>query len=169
MKKQVKREEVSKILISDDYFLTKKLGLKARQTIIAILGWMGFFLPFIWIGLPFVFPTLAKKLSFRTYREELLTLKFLVLFLIASFLLIAILYVGLTFWNNYRFSHLLQKRKLHDEEKLEKRKALLEEVYAKRFGSREYRHTVKFYSVSEEQNFEKGYVKELYKKNGVPL
>lgn len=169
LKKQIRREEVSELLVSDEYFTKKHVALKFWQTLVAILGWISVFVPFIWLSIPSIFPNFAKKYSFYTYVEELQALKFLLLFLAISFLFILVFYICLTIWNNYRFNYLLQRKKLYDEEKLEKRKQLLEEAYTERFCTEEIRHTVKFYSVSEEQNFDKDFVKKKYKDNGVSL
>lgn len=169
MKKQIKRADVSKLLISDDYFTKGHFFLKLRQTLVAILGWMGVMLPFAWLLLPLGFPEFTQKYSFYTYVEEFQTLRFLLIFLSISFVLILILYSGLTIWNNYRFKNFLQKNVLFDEERLEKRRKLLNEAYDERFASKEIRHTVNYYSVSEEQNLDKDFFKELYKKNEVSL
>lgn len=41
MKKMIQRKDVSKLLVSDDYFSEKHYLLKIRQTLVAIIGWMG--------------------------------------------------------------------------------------------------------------------------------
>lgn len=169
MKKRITREEVSKLLVLDNYFNKKHHVLKIGQTVIAVLGWLGVVLPFVWSSIPFVSPKFAGKHSFYTYLEEFQLLKLLVPFLALSFVFILIFYLCLTIWNNHRFRHLLQKEKLYNEERLEKRTQLLENAYTERFGPKEIRYKAKFYSVSEEQNFDKDFVKNLYKENGVEL
>lgn len=169
MKKQIKREDVSKLLIADDYFSDGHFLLKLRQTLVAILGWGGVFLPFIWLSIPLIFPKFAEEHSFNIYAEEFQTLKFLLIFLTISFVFILILYICLTIWNNYRFSHFLQKDPLFDEKRLEKRRRILNEAYDEHFCSKDKRYNAKFYSVPEEQNLDKDFFKELYKKNEVSL
>ena len=56
----------------------------------------------------------------------------------------------------------LQKEKQYDDERLNKRRELLNKAYDERFGSEEFRHKVCFYSVKEEQNLETDFVKKLY-------
>ncbi|ELB12259.1 hypothetical protein OIM_03932 [Enterococcus faecium EnGen0032] len=57
----------------------------------------------------------------------------------------------------------------YEDEKLKKRQELLEEVYTERFGTKEERETVRFYSVSEEKNLDTTFIADLYKENGVEL
>ena len=52
---------------------------------------------------------------------------------------------------------------------MKKRHAFLEEVYTERFGTKEERETVRFYSVSEEKNLDTTFIADLYKENGVEL
>ena len=76
----------------------------------------------------------------------------------------AILYIILTFWNNYRFKHFLQKEKQYDAERVDVRRKLINQAYDERFGTKDFRHNVCFYSVKEEQNLETDFVKKLYQK-----
>ncbi len=169
MKKMIQRKDVSKLLVSDDYFSEKHYLLKILQTLVAIIGWMGVILPFVWLSIPFVFPKFAEEYSFRTYAEGFQTFRFLLIFLTISFVFILIFYICMTIWNNYRFSHFLQKEPLFNEKRLEKRKKLINEAYDERFCPEEIRHNVKFYSVSEEQNLDKEFFRKMYKDNEVPL
>ena len=56
----------------------------------------------------------------------------------------------------------MQKEKQYDDERLNKRRELLNKAYDERFGSEEFRHKVCFYSGKEEQNLETDFVKKLY-------
>ena len=55
------------------------------------------------------------------------TLKFLFIFLCIMFVVIAVIFILLTIWNNYRFKNLLQKSVQYDEERLDARRQLLKE------------------------------------------
>ncbi|XFE28233.1 hypothetical protein Q5Z34_16055 [Listeria innocua] len=57
----------------------------------------------------------------------------------------------------------------YEDEELKKRQELLEEMYTERFGTKEERETVRFYSVSEEKNLDTTLIADLYKENGVEL
>lgn len=124
------------------------------------------YLPFLWISFPFVFPNRADLNHIIVYREEKSTLLFLFIFLSLSFVFLAILYIILTFWNNYRFKHFLQKEKQYDAERVDVRRKLINQAYDERFGTKDFRHNVCFYSVKEEQNLETDFVKKLYQKGG---
>lgn len=82
-------------------------------------------------------------------------------FLITSFVL--------TRWNNRNLYKKVNKSFEYEDEKLKKRQELLEEVYTERFGTKEERETVRFYSVSEEKNLDTTFIADLYKENGVEL
>lgn len=155
MKQNLSREEAKKSLVYDPYFEKGHYGSKIFQTLVAILSWFG-------VLIPFVFPNRAQYNHIVVYLEEKTTLLFLLIFLSVSFVFLTILYILLTFWNNYRFKHFLQKEKQYDDERLNKRRELLNKAYDERFGSEEFRHKVCFYSVKEEQNLETDFVKKLY-------
>ena len=157
MKKNISREEAKKSLVYDPYFEKGHYGSKIFQTIIALLGWCGVIIPFLWIIFPFVFPNRARFDHIIIYREEKSTLLFLFIFL-------SILYIILTFLNNYRFKHFLQKEKQYDAERVDVRRKLINQAYDERFGTKDFRHNVCFYSVKEEQNLETDFVKKLYQK-----
>ena len=82
-------------------------------------------------------------------------------FLITSFVL--------TRWNNRNLYKKVNKSFEYEDEELEKRQELLEEMYTERFGTKEERETVRFYSVSEEKNLDTTFIADLYKENGVEL
>ena len=67
------------------------------------------------------------------------TLKFLFVFLCIMFVVIAVIFILLTIWNNYRFKNLLQKSVQYDEKRLDARRQLLKDEYDKRFGPEEFR------------------------------
>lgn len=164
MKKNISREEAKKSLVYDSYFEKGHYGSKIFQTIIAFLGWCGVISPFLWIIFPFVFPNRANHNHIVVYLEEKTTLHFLFIFLSLSFVFLVILYTILTLWNNYRFKHFLQKEKQYDAERVKVRRKLINQAYNERFGSKDFRHNVCFYSVKEEQNLETDFVKKLYQK-----
>ncbi|MBO0482945.1 cell division protein [Candidatus Enterococcus courvalinii] len=169
MKPKITREEVEQLLVSDAYFEKKNYALKLLQTVVAIIGWICVILPFVWLLLPFIFPEKAWKNHLVVYKDELQTLKFLVVFLSIMFIVIAIFYIGLTLRNNFHFKNFLQKKVQYDEDRLEKRRQLLSKAFNERFGPEEVRKEVCSYSVQEEQNLDTDFVRNLYKKGGVEL
>lgn len=168
-KKIMTREEVRQQFLSDDYFSKGSWWLKIRQSLIAILAWLLVILPFVWLTLPFLQKKLAEALHFRTYAEELTMFHFLLVFLGCSLLVIVVASIILTLQNNRRFRLLLQKEKMYDEERLQKRREIVTGFYHERFGDQAFRTEVRFYSVKEEQNLATDTIKELYQKEGVDL
>lgn len=167
--KKITREDVASILVKDKYYEKGHWGTKIIQTIVAIIGWVGVILPFIWVFSPIVFPNLSISRYFHNYSEEMWALWFLIIFLAIAFVVILISYISLTVWNNRRFGGLLRKETTFDEERLAKRRQILSDSYAERFGDEEFRHSVKYYAVKEEQNFDTHFVEDIYKKNEVQL
>ncbi|MFZ8765732.1 cell division protein [Enterococcus asini] len=168
-KKIMTREEVRQQFLSDDYFSKDSWWLKIRQSLIAILAWFLVILPFIWLTLPFLQKKVAEVIYFRTYTEELTMFHFLLIFLGCSFLVIVVASIILTWQNNRRFRQLLQKEKVYNEERLEKRREIVMGFYQERFGEQAFRTKVRFYSVKEEQNLATDTIKELYQKEGAAL
>ncbi|MFV0557444.1 MAG: cell division protein [Enterococcus sp.] len=169
MKKTYTRKEVSQILVEDKYYTKGNWWTKIYQTLIALLGFGGIFFAFGWVLMPLLFPKLFDRLGFEVFTGELVALQILAIFLGVLFIIFTIVYIALTIRNNHQFKNYLQKEKLHDEERLETRKALMEAAYTERFGAAEFRHSVRYYSVKEEQNLDTEFVRELYKEGGVDL
>lgn len=168
-KKNITREEVANRLVSDNFFEKAHPVVTLRQTLVTLTAWTGVLLPFIWLLLPITAPKFAQRIHFRIYLEEIVTFDFLGLFLALAFLLIAVIFLVMTLWNNYHFKHHLRKTPLYNPDEAAVRKDRLETFYASRFGSKDCREAVRFYSVKEEQNFETNSVKEHYQKRGTAL
>ncbi|MEY8515014.1 hypothetical protein [Lactococcus taiwanensis] len=82
---------------------------------------------------------------------------------------IVIIYITLTLFNNHRFNRTLRYKNTHNEVQLNKRRSLMNQVYSERFGSEDFRLNVRYYSVSEEQNFDTSFIKNLYDDGGAKL
>lgn len=171
MTKKVKktREDVANLLVSDKFFDGKHPLLTIRQSLLALLGWCGVLLQFVWILFPSLFPKTAAHFNFRTYAEGYVTFDLLKIFLGVAFLIILVVYLILTIKNNRHFKSTLRNTTMYDEEKLAGRKQALDEFYTERFGTKEFRESVQFYSVTEEQNLETDDIKNLYEEKGVKL
>lgn len=169
MNNRIKREEVASILIRDKFFSKGNRGLKVKQWMVAILGWCGVFLPFIWVAISIHASTRGKGFRWHSFPEERKTFHFLLLFLAMMFIGFVILFLLMTRWNNKRYKKMLRSEIMYDEKKLEKRREILETEFSLRFGPKEEREAVCYYVVSEEQNLEKDLIANLYKKEGVEL
>ena len=111
----------------------------------------------------------GSGLQWHSFPEERKTFSFLLLFLAVAFLGFVLLFLFMTRWNNRRYQTMLRSEKMYDEEKLEKRRDILETEFSMRFGPKEEREAVCYYVVSEEQNLEKDLIENLYKNEGVEL
>ncbi|ENZ5627157.1 hypothetical protein ACGWZA_001904 [Enterococcus hirae] len=169
MNNRIKREEVATLLIKDKFFAKGNRRLKIKQWIAAILGWCGVIFPFIWVTISFRASMKGRGLQWHSFPEERKTFSFLLLFLAIAFLGFVLLFLFMTRWNNRRYQTMLRSEKMYDEEKLEKRRDILETEFSMRFGPKEEREAVCYYVVSEEQNLEKDLIENLYKNEGVEL
>lgn len=162
MKRNISRESVESIIISDPFFEKGNIKLKVYQSVIAITGWITFFIPFIWLALPFIFPSEMGKFKIYKYFEEIDTFWFLTQFLTIIFVLLSITYVLLTLLNNYKFKNILEKRNQYNENRVLEREIKLNRAYTKRFGDENMRHNIRYYSVPEEKNLSTDFVKDIY-------
>lgn len=170
--KKVKREEVASILVKDKYFSKGNYWLKIWQTLVALLGWMIVVLPFIWViwvFFPLTRPERAKDFFLYAFLSEKKMLYFLIGFFVLIFFSFVITLFVLTRWNNRNLHKKVNESFEYEDEELEKRQELLEEMYTERFGTKEERETVRFYSVSAEQNLDTTFIADLYKENGMEL
>ncbi|MBF8808598.1 MAG: hypothetical protein IC227_10420 [Enterococcus lacertideformus] len=169
MTNQIKREDVANLLVRDKFFSKVNKWLKIKQWLAAFLGWCGVIAPFIWVTISFHASTKGEGFQWHSFPEEKGTFKFLLLFLTVVFVGLVFLFLSMTRWNNLEYKKMLKSENMYDEQKLEKRREILEKEFSKRFGSKEERETACYYVVSEEQNLEKDLVEKLYKKEGVGL
>ncbi|WP_423364318.1 hypothetical protein [Mycoplasma sp. P36-A1] len=166
-KKQVTREEVNDLLVSDKFFEKGNFWLTFRQGTITLLSWLGVILPVVWLFFPFFYPNLAADIGFLIYKEGLQIFKFLMSFLIYVFIFFIIVFVLLTLHNNHQFKNTYQNKTMYNEKRLEERKEVLNDFYYERFGDKEFRENVTYYSVSEDKNIDTDQIKELYEEKGV--
>lgn len=166
MQNKISKEEVKNMFVSDDFFSRGHLILKLRQSILTLLGWGGVILPFIWLLFPFIYPEKAKEWNFLVYSEEVIAFNFILLFLSIVVLFITVSFLLLTIWNNHRYKNVLQKRKVIDEENIEKNKEAINKFYDRRFGRKDFRENVRFYTIPSEKNIEVNEINDLYIKGG---
>lgn len=167
--KKVTREEVASILMKDKYFSKGNYWLKIWQTLVALFGWMIVVLPFIWVFFPLTRPERAKDFYLYAFLLEKKMLYFFIGFFALIFFSFLIISFVLTRWNNRNLYRKVNKSFEYEDEELKKRQELLEEMYTERFGTKEERETVRFYSVSEEKNLDTTLIADLYKENGMEL
>lgn len=169
MKQNTKRREVAKILVEDRFFEKGHRKTKIIQSLVALIGWVGILVPLIWTSSPFLLPRHLTKRYHLMNGGEISSIRLLFIFLAFTFLTIVIIYITLTLFNNHRFNRTLRYKNTHNEAQLNKRRFLMNQVYSERFGSEDFRLNVRYYSVSEEQNFDTSFIKNLYDDGGAKL
>jgi hypothetical protein len=153
-------------MADDDYFTSKNWRLKIRQTAIAIIGWLGVFLPFICIYITLKSPKIAKLIHIKYYADIVAPIEFLIKFFAVIFVLIAIIYLFLTFYNNHYFISVLTKKRVINQERRDHHKKLIEDGWTQKFGDSNKRRQQDFYSVKPEQDLETDFSQQLFKKRG---
>ncbi|MCX8724528.1 hypothetical protein GYM70_06855 [Lactobacillus panisapium] len=151
-------------MIEDDYFNSSNWKLKAKQTAIALVGWFGVILPFFFLALPLWFTQARQALPFNYYYQIIIPLKFLARFFNSYFVFIALLYFGLTEWNNYRFSSTWTRRVAINTNRCNVRKELIENAWTDKFGNLQKRQQNSFYTVKKQQNLEPYFAQLLFVK-----
>lgn len=164
MQKRTTREDVNEILVSDSFFKKDNISLQLRQIFLSLIGWLAVFFPFIWLLFPVLNAKLASQFYLYTYTEVKQTVWFLLLFFSVIFLFIIVISIALTAWNNHRYKTKITKEMLVNEEMLQMNTTTLESFYTERFGKKEYRENICFYTVTAEKNIEIEDINNLYKK-----
>ncbi|KRM79292.1 hypothetical protein FC84_GL001466 [Lapidilactobacillus dextrinicus DSM 20335] len=166
VKKIITRQAVSHELLSDRYFMPGHLGLKIRQTLFALLTWLGVFSSFIWLTLPYLWPQVLKPFQFNIKKQETSAIKSLGLFFLIAAIVIFTGAVILTIRNNYIYKRQLTQYTLPDERQVNHRALIMEQFYTERFGPREMRESIRYYSVPEEKNLADDTIQNLFKDHG---
>ncbi|GAA2178653.1 hypothetical protein GCM10009785_02130 [Brooklawnia cerclae] len=99
-----------------------------------------------------------------TYADGYELVRFLLIAIAIIFVVVLGFSIYLLLRNNHREKKVYPYRKTYDEEGLVKRKAILETMYAERFGDEDARHGTRYYVVAPEQNLDTGYVHDLFRR-----
>ncbi len=159
----------TKDFIQDDYFEKGNIKLKVRETVVVVLLWLILLYPILAIinsysPFPlwkFIYHFSSKESeAFTDYCGTVLVLGFGLMTLCSTFFLLK---------NNHNEKYGFEKETLYDVEKCAAREVLLDEVYEKRFGTRNFRENAQFYVVAPEQNLPNGYIEGKFKKRGLEI
>jgi hypothetical protein len=158
-----------KNFVQDKFFEKGHLWLKIRQVLINLL-----FLGVLVIPVMILFNSLANGqlwtfLHHWTYQDGFALTNYLQSFILLAVLVILVLSLAFLLRNNYREQKVYPKKRTYDEELLNKRKEILYEMYAERFGDKEFRESTKYYAVDGEKNIDDHLIEELFKDNGVEI
>ncbi|MDR0481856.1 MAG: hypothetical protein LBH13_01635 [Cellulomonadaceae bacterium] len=155
--------------VQDDYYADGHTFLKVREFVTAIFLWFILLAP-IFILINSLAPTpiwpwlyhwdwsdgwdLSVYITIGTAIGFVVVLAFSIYFLVR---------------NNIFEKHVYPSRKNYDYDSMLKRKAVLEAMYAERFGPDEERVSAMYYAVEGEQNIPEDLVDKLFDEGGCPI
>ncbi|MGX7030622.1 hypothetical protein [Vagococcus zengguangii] len=159
-------ELVMSDFVTDRFFGKKHYKLKIYQSLLSLSMWFLVVAPVV-ITLNSIYFK-VKPLTFIQwkYREGFKMYHTVVDFLLVALVVFLVVGLLLTLRNNYMIKNYYKKQVTYDEKRVAGKAALLEEVYTERFGSVQERQAVKYYSISEEKNFDASFVSDLYQDGG---
>lgn len=147
----------------DRYFMSGNWRTKIWQTLIALLCWIILIIP--------IFVTSATYIAYRThgryghyfwhYAEGFQELNFLMIFLAFSLGVIAVFCLAMGYIQDQRSQGLVDKWPLFDLDENRQEQERAEKFMTVRFGSREKRQSVRYYSVKPEQNLTKNQLRDI--------
>ncbi|GBG97184.1 hypothetical protein [Lactococcus termiticola] len=169
----VKKKKFDNVLeggfVEDLFFAKSNWMLKVREIAVPVILWGGFFYSQLSIinsyspkaFIPFMYHWSNEEgHDFTNYVSLALTVGFAVVMAFSIFLLLR---------NNHNEKVYFERHKLYDEAKVKQREEALDSFYEARFGDRESRESIRFYSVKAEQNFQNGEVEGLFKEKGLEI
>ncbi|AKP66646.1 hypothetical protein [Companilactobacillus ginsenosidimutans] len=150
--------------IHDAFFEKGHWFLKTRQVLMTILSWVIMIIPIYWTisitlgskhwkGQPFSIPE-GKDLFY-----------FFTKFFAYAFVILAIITIGFTLYNNWYTKYHVKRHAIYDEKRLLARREAIKDFYTSKFGERYYRrNNVRYYVVTPENNLEIKSIDKIYSK-----
>ncbi|EOA07930.1 hypothetical protein QY883_09620 [Pediococcus acidilactici] len=149
-------------LYTDPYFEKGHWGLKIRQTLVALLGWIGVIVP-VTITATALWAQSDPRISHLwAYPEGIFEIKFLAAVLLFAFAMAGLFAVSMTIIQNRRRDRLAEQWPTFNPINQRKRESRLEKFMTDRFGDEEFRENVKYYEVEPEQNLDTDEIHHLY-------
>lgn len=159
----------AKDFVQDNFFEKGFWILKIRQVLFNLV-----FLTVLIIPIVILFNSLSKgklisTLYYWTYSDGFDLTDYLNSAILLAFVVILVFSLAFLYRNNYREQNVYPHKKTYDAQKLAERKAILEAMYAERFGDSEFRENIRYYAVDGEKNIPEHMIEDLFKKNGVDI
>jgi len=152
-------------LYSDAYFEKGHWGLKIRQTLIGLLGWVCVFVPVIITVLSFWASYNPKIIHLWSYNEGIFEIKFIGVLLLFAFVLVSLFAVGMTIIQNRKRDRVVEQWPTFNPINQRKRETQLGKFMDERFGDQEFRENVRHYQVKPEQNLDTDQIHKLYEQH----
>lgn len=161
------RYQAEERFIEDKFFSKGHLWQKFYIGVLTIIGWLAVAVPIYWTVTSTLLRNEKNIRPIWSYREGIAIYFLMNKWLLVSFSVVALGALVLTMRNNYKTKHHLKKEVQYDQEKLAKREAVFEELYLRRFGTKEQREQARYYSVPKEKNLADDFIHDAYKKEDV--
>lgn len=158
------KHKPSQQLYTDAYFERGHWGLKVRQTLVALVGWICVIVPIVITITAFLAVDPPQIPHLWTYREGIFEIKFIGILLLFAFVMVSLFAVGMTIIQNRKRERVVEQWPTYNPINQRKRETELEKFMDDRFGDADFRHQVRRYQVKPEQNLETEQIHELYQK-----
>ncbi len=151
--------------IHDAFFEQGHWLLKIRQILITIIAWVIMLIPIYWTLSITVFFNKDLKGQPWSVPEGKDLFNFFEHFLSYAFIILAIITVSFTLYNNYYTKNHVKRHAIYDEQKLFARREAIKDFYSSKFGERYHRrNNIRYYVVTPENNFEIKAIDKIYSK-----
>ncbi|WP_251713243.1 hypothetical protein [Lactococcus ileimucosae] len=167
-KEKERQSDATKDFVKDKYFEGGNFLLKLRQTLVTLAFWWMIIFPLLTLINSVSRQRIWRNIYRWTWADGLILARDLFIMVILSLLVFIIIGGFFLLRNNRNLKKNYPERKTYDEERAAARCAILEEAYTERFGNREFRENVDYYSVVPEKNLDTGFAHERFKDGGYP-
>ncbi|GEL15973.1 hypothetical protein [Pediococcus cellicola] len=161
-KKKTKNDDETQMAFTDHYFEKGHWLLKIWQTIVALLGWLGVFIPLVVTGLSYFGVKYHFFKPLWIYREGIFEVQFISVILLFSFVMVLVFSVSMALIQNRKRDRLVEQWPTFNPINQKKRSTELNQFMDQRFGPAEKRQNVRNYQVEPEQNIETHEIKQLF-------
>ncbi|MFT8496564.1 hypothetical protein [Leuconostoc pseudomesenteroides] len=158
-----------KNFVQDDFFDKGHWELKLRQ-----FGINFAFLIVLVLPVLILFDSLQNGRFWQSlyhwhYQDGFDLTKFLQASILIAIVVVLVCSLAFLVRNNYREQKIYPNQMTYDEDKLQARKAVMNELYTSRYGDKNFRESTKYYAVNEEQNIDDHLISDLFKESGVEI
>ncbi|QPS71502.1 hypothetical protein [Lactococcus garvieae] len=160
--------DVTSDFVQDKFFGRGNFLLKLRQTLVTLVFWVMIILPLLTLINSVSEYQIWKNVYRWDWTDGVPLARDLSIMIVLS--LLVFIFIGGLFLmrNNHNLKKVYPEKKTYDVERAAARCALLEAAYTERFGSREFRENIDYYSVIPEKNMDTGFAHQLFNSGGYP-
>ena len=149
-------------LYTDLYFGKGHWLLKIWQTLVALLGWIGVFVPLVITALSYIGITFGHFKPVWNYSEGIFEVKFIAVLLLFLASIALIYSVSMTIIQVRKRDWLVEQWPTFNPIDQKKRENELDQFMDERFGPAEFRENVRNYRVEADQNLDTDTIQELF-------